>query len=130
MSKHRRSTLLVSVTAALALVTWAGAAAGGRDASSFGFRTVLSGLANPVDVASAPGDASTLYVVEQAGTIKIVRDGRLAGTFLDIRDRVHTDGNELGLLSSYSAPGTRRTTSSTSTTPISRATRTSCSSSR
>src|SRR3954447_10770917 len=105
MSKHRRSTLLVSVTAALALVTWAGAAAGGRDAHSFGFHTVLSGLANPVDVAPAPGDASTLYVVEQAGTIKMVRDGKLAGTFLDIRDRVHTDGNELGLLSVVFSPG-------------------------
>ena len=34
---------------------------------------------------SAPGDPDTLYVVEQAGTIRIVRDGKIAGTFLDIQ---------------------------------------------
>jgi len=56
-------------------------------------------------VTSAPGDATTLYVVEQAGTIRMVRGGKLVGTFLDIRDRVHTDGNELGLLSIAFSPG-------------------------
>ena len=100
MSKHHRFTLLVSAVAALALILWAGAAAGGRNAGrAYGFRLLLGGLASPVDVTSAPGDPSTLYVVEQAGTIQIVRAGKRAGTFLDIRDRVRTDGGELGLLS-------------------------------
>ena len=96
----------MSAAVALALAMGAGAAGGGRDAGrTFGFTLVASGFANPVDVTSAPGDASTLYVVEQGGTIEIVRDGKLAGTFLDIRDRVHTDGNELGLLSMAFSPG-------------------------
>lgn len=62
------------------------------------FQEVASGLTSPVAVAAAPGDPSTLYVVEQQGTIKIVRDGRVSGTFLDIRSRVKS-GGEQGLLS-------------------------------
>jgi glucose/arabinose dehydrogenase len=102
VSKHR-SALLAAVAVALVL---SGAAGGGRDAArAYGFKLLVSGFASPVDVASAPGDASTLYVVEQAGTIRMVRGGKLAGTFLDIRDRVRTDGNELGLLSVVFSPG-------------------------
>jgi glucose/arabinose dehydrogenase len=94
----RRTTLLVSASAALAVVISAGAASGGRGAAhSYAFRPIASGLNTPVDVTSAPGDASTLYVVEQAGTVQIVRGGKVAGTFLDIRDRVRL-GDELGLL--------------------------------
>jgi glucose/arabinose dehydrogenase len=105
VSKHR-STLLVAVGVALVLAVGTGAAGGGRDATrAYGFTLLASGFANPVDVTSAPGDASTLYVVEQAGTIQMVRGGKLAGTFLDIRDRVRTDGNELGLLSVAFSPG-------------------------
>ena len=58
----------------------------------------MSGFDSPVYVTSAPGDPATLYVVEQPGTIKIVRDGSIAGTFLDIRDLVKS-GGEQGLLS-------------------------------
>ena len=96
--------LFLSAAAALALVVWAGAASGSGSAT-YGFRPVVSGFANPVDVTSPPGDASTLYVVEQAGTIQMVRDGKLAGTFLDIRNRVRTDDGELGLLSIAFSPG-------------------------
>jgi glucose/arabinose dehydrogenase len=72
-------------------------AAGGRS-TAFSFQRVASGFASPVDVASAPGDPSTLYVVEQQGTIKMVKNGQAAGTFLDIRSRVRS-GGEQGLLS-------------------------------
>jgi glucose/arabinose dehydrogenase len=54
-------------------------------------------------VTSAPGDPDTLYVVERAGTIRIVRDGKIAGTFLDIRNIVRS-GGELGLLSMAFSP--------------------------
>jgi glucose/arabinose dehydrogenase len=74
----------------------AGHAAGGRAAISF--QQIASGFNSPVYVTSPPGDASTLYVVEQPGTVKIVRDGKIAGTFLDIRSRV-VSGGEQGLLS-------------------------------
>ena len=47
-------------------------AAGARVAS----RRIASGFDAPVYVTSAPGDPTTLYVVEQPGTIKIVRERR------------------------------------------------------
>lgn len=97
MSKHR-TTLLAAVAAALTLAGWAGAAAGGRSAApAISFQPIVSGFTSPVDVTSAPGDASTLYVVEQAGRVETVRDGKITGTFLDIRNRVRL-GEELGLL--------------------------------
>ncbi|MBA2702119.1 MAG: PQQ-dependent sugar dehydrogenase, partial [Chloroflexi bacterium] len=59
---------------------------------------MTGGLEAPTDIAvrsAAPGD---LYVVEQAGRIRIVRDGRLLDEpLLDIADRV-TAGGEQGLL--------------------------------
>ena len=53
---------------------------------------------------SAPGDTATLYVVEQPGTIVMVRGGQVTGTFLDIRDRVKS-GGEQGVLSVAFHPG-------------------------
>lgn len=53
---------------------------------------------NPVYVAAPSGD-DRLFVVEQGGRIRIVRDGQLLETpFLDISDRV-SSGNERGLFS-------------------------------
>jgi glucose/arabinose dehydrogenase len=98
MSRNRLALLAVSLVA-LALGVWAGAASGGRDvAHAFSFQQVASGFSSPVDVASAPGDPSTLYVVEQQGTIKIVKGGQVTGTFLDIGSRIRS-GGEQGLLS-------------------------------
>ena len=54
---------------------------------------------SPVYVTSPPGDARRLLVVEQGGTIRMVRGGKkLAKPFLDIRSRV-VSGGEQGLLS-------------------------------
>jgi glucose/arabinose dehydrogenase len=59
---------------------------------------VAGGLSAPVDVQSVPGDRSRLFVVEQAGRIRIVRSGAvLPAPFLDIVDRVGS-GGERGLL--------------------------------
>ena len=59
---------------------------------------VAGGLNAPVDLQSAPGDRSRLFVVEQAGRIRIVRGGAvLLAPFLDIVDRVGS-GGERGLL--------------------------------
>jgi glucose/arabinose dehydrogenase len=59
---------------------------------------------NPVHVTQAPGDRSRLFVVEQAGRIRVVRNGRtLKAPFLDLTDRV-TSGGEQGLLSVAFAP--------------------------
>jgi glucose/arabinose dehydrogenase len=60
-------------------------------------------LRRPVQALQAPGDARSLYVLEQAG--RIVRldlqDASVteAPTWMDIREQVHDRGNEEGLLS-------------------------------
>jgi glucose/arabinose dehydrogenase len=59
---------------------------------------VVDGLREPVDVAWRPDDPSSVFVVEQGGRIRIVRDGTLVDTpFLDIGGIV-TAGGEQGLL--------------------------------
>jgi glucose/arabinose dehydrogenase len=57
-----------------------------------------SGLRSPVDVAWRPSDAASLFVVEQGGQIRIVRDGTVVDApLLDIQGAV-TAGGEQGLL--------------------------------
>src|SRR5258707_2475630 len=89
--------IAVAAVVALTLGLAAGSASGGHAAART-FAPVVSGLSSPDYVTSAPGDPTTLYVVEQPGTIKIVRNGAVAGTFLDIRSRIKS-GGEQGLLS-------------------------------
>jgi glucose/arabinose dehydrogenase len=101
---NKPTILLALVAVALALAGWAGAAAGGGAGRSYSFRPILSGLTSPVGVTSAPDDPSTLYVVEQTGKVVMVRGGKIAGTFLDIGDRVGA-GEELGLLGIAFHPG-------------------------
>jgi glucose/arabinose dehydrogenase len=58
----------------------------------------------PTYLTAPPGDRRRLFVVEQAGTIRVVRDGRkLATPFLDLRSDVLA-GGERGLLSMAFAP--------------------------
>jgi glucose/arabinose dehydrogenase len=57
------------------------------------------GFTRPVYLTHAGDGSGRLFVVEQAGVIKIVREGKTLSTpFLDIRDRVES-GGEKGLLS-------------------------------
>ena len=59
----------------------------------------------PVHVAAAPGSDKLLFVVEQAGVIRVMRDGKtLDRPFLDISDIVKY-GGEQGLLSVAFDPG-------------------------
>lgn len=60
---------------------------------------VAGGLASPSGIV-APGDGSgRLFILEQPGRIRIVDDGNLVDApFLDIVDRVTSEGNEQGLL--------------------------------
>ena len=82
---------------ALSVGLFVGGAAG-ESVAKRSFVQVVGGLSSPVYVTTAPGDPTTLYVVEQPGTIKIVRNGAVTGTFLDIASRVKS-GGEQGLLS-------------------------------
>ena len=63
-----------------------------------------SGLSALTAIASTPAEPQRLYAVEQVGRIVYLENGRLAGTFLDIRDRV-VSGGEQGLLSMAFSPG-------------------------
>ncbi len=59
---------------------------------------VVDGLDSPLGVTHAGDGSGRIFVVEQAGTIRIVRDGRLeAAPFLDITGRIRS-GGERGLL--------------------------------
>jgi glucose/arabinose dehydrogenase len=69
----------------------------GPAATGYRFVQVASGLDSPVHVTGRRGDAR-LYVVEQEGRIRIVQNGRIRGTLLDITSRVQCCG-EQGLLS-------------------------------
>ena len=63
-----------------------------------GVQEVASGLSDPLYVSTPAGDAR-LFVVEQAGRIRIIKNGQLLATpFLDISSRV-SSGGERGLLS-------------------------------
>lgn len=60
---------------------------------------VASGLASPVFVTATASEPGRLYVVEQAGRIRVIQAGRLLrDPFLDIRGEVRS-GGEQGLLS-------------------------------
>jgi glucose/arabinose dehydrogenase len=60
---------------------------------------VASGLEAPLDLVSTAAEPDRLYVVEQAGRIRVIENGRLLPEpFLDIRTQVRS-GGEQGLLS-------------------------------
>ncbi len=60
---------------------------------------LVTGLSEPLHLIHAGDRSGRLFVVEQSGVIRIIRDGRLLPTpFLDIHSRV-ISGGELGLLS-------------------------------
>ncbi len=59
---------------------------------------IVGGLRQPLDIAWRPDDPASLFVVEQGGRIRIVRDGTLVeAPFLDISELVMA-GGEQGLL--------------------------------
>ncbi|MCP4684411.1 MAG: glucose dehydrogenase [bacterium] len=59
---------------------------------------IADGLQSPVLLTFAPGDTSRLFVVEQSGSIRLIKSGVTQSTpFLDIRSRV-SSGGERGLL--------------------------------
>lgn len=58
---------------------------------------------SPVGVTGAPGFPKLLFVVEQEGQIQVLKGGKRAGSFLDIRSLVNY-GGERGLLSLAFAP--------------------------
>jgi glucose/arabinose dehydrogenase len=124
-----RVASLATLTAALVALAACGSDDGGRPAAMTAAATAQSDPApqrargaargvrlaavgqfsSPVYVTAPRGDRRRIFVVEQAGTIRVVRGGRrLARPFLDIRQLV-TSGGEQGLLSMAFAPDYART---------------------
>jgi glucose/arabinose dehydrogenase len=83
--------ILPVLAAAAALVPAA------ADAQQLSLRPFASGLSPLTAIASTRAEPRRLYAVEQDGRIRYFVSGRLRGTFLDIRSRI-TSGGEQGLL--------------------------------
>ena len=65
------------------------------------------GLGALTAIASTPAEPNRLYAVEQVGRIRYLINGRVRGTFIDLRDRI-TSGGEQGLLSIAFHPNYKR----------------------
>ncbi len=92
---------------AVAPVAALGQAATTFDPATFdvGLEEVANGFDGPLFVATPPADADRLFVVEKGGTIQVLIDGEVAAApFLDIIDRVGSEGSEQGLLGLAFAP--------------------------
>jgi glucose/arabinose dehydrogenase len=100
--------LFAAATLALALAL-AGAQAGPADARAGALKLArIGGFESPVFVGDAPGAPKLLFVVEQRGTIRVLRrDKTQKRDFLDLRGRVRYGGEE-GLLSIAFDPGYAR----------------------
>jgi glucose/arabinose dehydrogenase len=74
-------------------------------------KSVVSGLSSPVGLVQANDGSGRFFIVQQAGTIRILQNGTLAsGFFLDIRSKVDFGGEKglLGLAFHPSFPQNRR----------------------
>ena len=98
----RGVTVLGTVVALLALACGAGASS--EREGALRLVKVVGGLSAPVHVAAPRSEPGRLYVVEQAGRIRVVERGRVVRTFLDIRGLV-ASGGERGLFSIAFHPG-------------------------
>ena len=97
-----RVAVAAAIVAAFACIS--GASAFPERDSALGIAKVVGGLQAPTHVTAAPGVPGVLYVVEQAGLVRVVRNRRIsARPFLDIRSKVLA-GGEQGLLGLAFAP--------------------------
>ena len=68
-------------------------------------QSVANGLSSPIDLVSAHDGTNRLFIVEQTGKIRILKNGSLVATpFLDVSGRIIASG-ERGLLSMAFHPG-------------------------
>src|SRR5256885_1298866 len=85
----------------------AAAALASQQQQQLSVRPFARGLPALTAVASTPAEPNRLYTVEQSGRIVYFVNGRLRGTFIDLRSRI-TSGGEQGLLSLAFHPNYRR----------------------
>jgi glucose/arabinose dehydrogenase len=93
----RRALLTAALAATLAGVAAAVTAASG-ERGALRLQAFVGGLSSPVFVTAPAGAGNVLYVVEQGGRVRVVRNGKLqAAPFLDVSSRI-VSGGEQGLL--------------------------------
>lgn len=69
------------------------------DPAGYTWTTAAEGLNQPIGLTTAGDGSGWLYVIEQPGRIRIIENDQLiTNPFLDIRDRVGSQGSEQGLL--------------------------------
>jgi glucose/arabinose dehydrogenase len=68
------------------------------DPDGYDWVEVASGFDKPLGLTHAGDGSGRIFVVEQAGVVRVIEDGGTALPFLDIRDRVGDKSNEQGLL--------------------------------
>jgi glucose/arabinose dehydrogenase len=95
-SSRRPATTAAGASAAITPATTA--AAFDPTKVAIGLQLVKGGFTNPLLVTSARDGTNRLFVVEQAGAIRVIRNGvTLPTPFLDLRGRI-SSGGERGLL--------------------------------
>ena len=98
-----RTSLLAGLGLSLALAAGVNACSSNSESSlpqgtAARLEPIVSGLSSPLYLTAPPGDLNRLFIVEQTGAIRIVKNGALLPTpFLDISDRISA-GGEQGLL--------------------------------
>jgi glucose/arabinose dehydrogenase len=124
MLRRARTPLLLSITAALALLgaqqapgSAAGSAALAPDAHTEAARApdrlevsatmIDSGLRRPTAIAAPDDGTGRLFITEKAGLVRAYDSETGLGSepLLDISDRIDTSGNERGLLGIATSPG-------------------------
>jgi glucose/arabinose dehydrogenase len=69
------------------------------DPAVYQWNLVTDGLYKPAGLTHAGDSSGRLFVVEQPGQIRIIKDGqRVLTPFLNLADQISTEGNEQGLL--------------------------------
>ena len=69
------------------------------DSTAYRWMPVISGMASPVDIQFPDDGSGRMFIIEQDGRIRIVRNGQMLDPpFLDIISKVDSQGNEQGLL--------------------------------
>ena len=91
--------MLVALLASAALVS--------QQQQQLSVQPFAQGLRPLTAIASTPAEPKRLYAVEQSGRIVYFVNGRLGGTFIDLRGRI-TSGGEQGLLSLAFHPNYKR----------------------
>jgi len=76
------------------------------DPAKYEWQLLTGGLSRPVGLTNAGDGSGRLFILEQEGLIRIVKDHELLEEpFLDMRDRVGSNANEQGLLGLAFHPG-------------------------